>query len=569
LATRCKAGPYLRAHLSFIFSHTASYIKSILQTGLFSAALSPLLAVTVLDLKENPQEKSNFYLEKMYNQSVGLPSTRALPPFSAPKSVIWVNVLWSLSLCISLTCAMLATLHQQWANRYLRLVQRPRFSLHNRARVREFFARGADDWQFAFEVEALRVLIQISLTLFFAGLLIYLFNLNHTVFIPLLCWVGVYVMRYSLAVFMRFFRPRGSYHSLFSTSIGLSRGMEKFIEATVQKLSATIDDRILKWLFEAPIGDNDRLQFFECILGFCRSSVVEKPLGRVANLGKGNLIRALQEFLESTRSSNYLSQADRIRRLVVCARVADAVGLPEVSLSTLKSIFAWDRSDALRTVEMGQSLRTQGHDDQEIGLCTQSIIAGIISKTQRKDKRWIALAADHLGNDVPRYLKHGTDNVLLANLIQITAQILSSSLGGDKLSRDTADASSLILPYVSVFDIRNTLPELQQDFDALWNDIGHYYEEEPNNRVLKEIHDNLLGLHNSLAAAPESDGEAQSRTTLVPLFHTLPLTHSCRFQVMLPQTTTRHLVIPLMSLCRPTSLPSLSKATSFLLIPGT
>ena len=52
------------------------------------------------------------------------------PPFSPPKYVIWVNSLWFLSLAISLTCAMLATLIQQWARRYLRRTHRPRDTLH-------------------------------------------------------------------------------------------------------------------------------------------------------------------------------------------------------------------------------------------------------------------------------------------------------------------------------------------------------------------------------------------------------------------------------------------------------
>ncbi|KAI0253868.1 hypothetical protein BJV78DRAFT_1122519 [Lactifluus subvellereus] len=120
-------------------------------TGLFSAAVAALVTLTIPDLKQNPQDESNFYLKNIY-QILGdsnvshplIPFTRAEPPeFSppkVPKYVIWVNSLWFLSLVISLTCAMLATSIQQWARRYIKVTQLPRYhdSPHDQARVREY-----------------------------------------------------------------------------------------------------------------------------------------------------------------------------------------------------------------------------------------------------------------------------------------------------------------------------------------------------------------------------------------------------------------------------------------------
>ncbi|KAH9972307.1 hypothetical protein BGW80DRAFT_1315415 [Lactifluus volemus] len=65
------------------------------------------------------------------------------------------------------------------------------------------------------------------------------------------------------------------------------------------------------------------------------------------------------------------------------------------------------------------------------------------------------------------YLEHGDDSVLLANLIYITRQILHSL--GD--NRDMADVSSYVLPTLSNFDIRNTLPGLQHDFLTLREEL--------------------------------------------------------------------------------------------------
>ncbi|KAH9972229.1 hypothetical protein BGW80DRAFT_381586 [Lactifluus volemus] len=136
---------------------------------------------------------------------------------------------------------------------------------------------------------------------------------------------------------------------------------------------------------------------------------------------------------------------------------------------------------------MGQSLRNRGN---RIGLCAQSVVAGIISNVQSGDRRWIALAADQLekSEDVIRgYLERGRENLLLANLIHITRRIFESSSGDDR-DRDMASASSIILPTLSNFDMSNTLPELKRDFGALWDEI------DPNSRVIMKIRDSLRGL---------------------------------------------------------------------------
>jgi hypothetical protein len=172
---------------------------------------------------------------------------------------------------------------------------------------------------------------------------------------------------------------------------------------------------------------------------------------------------------------------------------------------------------------MGQFLRRQDNGaqqdigtQQEIALCAQSIVAGIISNVQGSDDHWIALAADQLGkseDDIRRYHGHSNDNVLLANLIYITRQIFHSALGDD-LSRGMADASSYILPTLSNFDIRNTLPELREEFRALWDEIVENVQSVPYNQVLTDICGNLLNLYNALRMMP---WHQQPRPTLIPL----------------------------------------------------
>ncbi|KAN0140380.1 hypothetical protein V8E53_001589, partial [Lactarius tabidus] len=187
-------------------------------TGLFSAAVASLISVSIQDLQQNPQDTSNFYLANIYqatinpNASSSLPSSP--PPFSPPNYAVWVNALWFLSLAISLTCALLATLLQQWARRYLKVTQ-SRYSLHKRARIRAFYAEGVEKCLLPWAVETLPTLLHISLFLFFAGLVVFLWNVNLTIFKLVLSWVAFCTALYGCVTLM----PMFCYDSPYYTSL--------------------------------------------------------------------------------------------------------------------------------------------------------------------------------------------------------------------------------------------------------------------------------------------------------------------------------------------------------------
>ena len=121
-----------------------------------------------------------------------------------------------MSLIISLTCALLATLLQQWARRYLR-VTRTRYSLLKRARVRAFFAEGLERRYFPLVVETLPGLLHASVFLFFAGLPIFVFGTNQTVFAAVLSCVGLSGLSYLLLTFMPLVFHDSPYHTPLST----------------------------------------------------------------------------------------------------------------------------------------------------------------------------------------------------------------------------------------------------------------------------------------------------------------------------------------------------------------
>jgi hypothetical protein len=89
---------------------------------------------------------------------------------------------------------MLPTSLRQWARRYHTITQPAWCSPHKRARTRAFFASGFEKFHVPWAVDALPAMVHLSL-FFFAGLLVYLFNINHIVFKVMICWVAL--LRYT------------------------------------------------------------------------------------------------------------------------------------------------------------------------------------------------------------------------------------------------------------------------------------------------------------------------------------------------------------------------------------
>ena len=470
------------------------------------------------------------------------PSDIAQPPaFSPPTYAVWVNSLWFLSLVISLTCAMLATSLQQWARRYLRLTRPERCSPHKRARVRSFFADGVDKFRVDLVVETLPALVHLSLFIFFAGLVIYLFNINHTVFSPAMCWVALLSAGYGFITLMPMFWLDSPYYSPLSSLLPslfygllspvfifswifirpfgyqillryvtltmgflrwLTKGVAGKAEKTVSKRSQEIDGRIVEWTIEALSEDDALEELFEAVPGFYKSDVVKDLRRHLPSWGWWKIENVLFGFLARTLSSNSISAPVKIRRLTICLNATNEIE-PDYGVRTLlHSIMKRDWHAAPHSIEIGHFLRSWVKATNERSKFTDQmkpIIACIIASVQEHDDRWIALAMDYLG--VPEgvlqdYLAHG-DSVLLANLIHFTRYYIRSG-----------SVSSEVFELVARFDIRNTLPGLQHKFCTLWNEIvedpqmDESYSQFYLVDTLKAIRHLYIALHKDTDAAP-------------------------------------------------------------------
>ncbi|KAI9457311.1 hypothetical protein BJY52DRAFT_1120487, partial [Lactarius psammicola] len=157
-------------------------------TGLFSSTVATFIALSYPNLQQDPKATTELLLtqilQQLSNTTTGdagnTTGSSIQSSFDPPTSVVFINSVWFLSLVLSLTCALMATLLQQWARQYLQKVQRKYAPLHH-ARIHEYFSQGARRFGIFGFVDVLPALLLLSVFLFFAGLVVFAFRSNHIV----------------------------------------------------------------------------------------------------------------------------------------------------------------------------------------------------------------------------------------------------------------------------------------------------------------------------------------------------------------------------------------------------
>ena len=512
--------------------------------------------MSIQDLQQNPQDVSNFYLANIYqatinpsapNISSSLPSSP--PPFSPPNYAVWVNALWFLSLVISLTCALLATLLQQWARRYLKVTQ-SRYNPHKRARIRAFFAEGVDKCLLPWAVETLPTLLHISLFLFFAGLVVFLSNVNMTIFKLVLSWVAVCTALYGCVTLMPIFRHDSPYYTSLSSSawaivIGmalfvslvsgwllywtvfcrrraerllefaercykmLSQGMQKTAEETALKSPSEIVNRALMWTFDSLDEDHELEHFFSGFPGFRNSKVVADPLPTLTWDQKERLYIALTGLLDRTLSSDLLPVPIKKHRATICAKAFDPAYTPlRPFIAKFFGIFSQYQYSGPLATAIVQILRDWQCNRDE----AQAIISMILARVQPRDDSWFILASNELG--VPEavlrgYAAHG-DSLSFSILIHIIRQQFGHFWNRTWPEYDFSE----VLKTASKFEVQDTSPELQNEFCALWNQIVRKVQNDDDRRMafhtLGWIRNVYLTLHQNTNSAPTQFSDTTS-----------------------------------------------------------
>jgi len=185
--------------------------KKLRQTGLFSATVAAFIIDGYKYLIRSSNDTTNQLLTQITLQlsasAAGSepPSPFALPPFDVPAAMLQVNILWFLSLGLSVACALSATLVQQWARNYLLTTQLPS-SPQRRARIRTYLFQGVQRFRLVTVVNTVPVLLHASVFFFFAGLVHFLFQINNSVAYVLLGCVIAYAKAYVVLTLLPLFR---------------------------------------------------------------------------------------------------------------------------------------------------------------------------------------------------------------------------------------------------------------------------------------------------------------------------------------------------------------------------
>ena len=501
--------------------------------------------MSIQDIRQNPQDLSNFYLANIY-QTISDPSLSippASPPaFSPPTYAVWVNALWFLSLVISLTCALLATLLQQWARKYLKVTQ-SRYSPHKRARIRAFLSEGVEKLLILWTVEALPTLLHISLFLFFAGLVVFLWDVNLTIFKLVLSLVGVCTALYGSITVMPVFRHDSPYHTPLSlpawhiiTGIPfltfralrklpclhwhalhrfhhlarrygerLAQGMQKTVEETALKSPSEVDTRAFLWTFDCLDEDHELERFFYYLPSFRNSKVVKDPFSALSKEGKQRLFTAMTGLLDRTFSSDLLSEAVKKRRAIICTQAVDPAHTPE-AFTVLNIILSrYQFSDPL-VAEIVQIVRGwEINMDRGAISYAKATFSKIVARVQPHHDTWFILASKSLG--IPElvlrnYAAHG-DSLSLAVLIHVTRQQFSHFWNA--FWPDTE--FSKVLEEASKFNVEDTSPELRHKFCALWNQIVRKVQNDNDRRMtfltLGRIRNIYMALHQATDSVPK------------------------------------------------------------------
>ena len=277
-----------------------------------------------------------------------------------------------MSLVIGITCALLATLLQQWARRYLKVAQ-TRSSLYKRARIRSFFAEGVEKSHLSVVVEALPTLIHLSVSLFFAGLAVFLWNVNLTIFALVLSWISVCTALYGCITLIPMFRHNSPYYSPLTSLVrpvvkvllfvflilsfcfhallylcllcwkhdgGLVRifgyPFNWFIhllslvsmtsKEAILKSSSEIDTRSFTWTFDSLDEDHELDRFFSGLPGFYNSRVLKQPLRGLDDQQKLRLLEGAIRLLDRTLSSTLPGKVRR-QRVEICTKASTSLSL--------------------------------------------------------------------------------------------------------------------------------------------------------------------------------------------------------------------------------------------------
>ena len=347
----------------------------------------------------------------------------------------------------------MATLLQQWARHHLEATF-PHYSPTKRARIYAFYSEGVEALHVPWTVEALPALLHISLFLFFAGLAVFLFHVDLTIFGVVTAWFGICAILYALITFLPIIRKNSPYSGPLSAFFFFcingvrhvffkllqksrhnsgsaihpfhffSRSMRETAEHCARRLHHNIDYRALLWTFKSLDEDGELQEFFEGLPGLCSSKAVPNALRDFIKPNATMLANESTEWMNRTLSSNQVSESVKQNRISIFAKVVDTTRIIG-DRGFLCRVLLEDWYRFLRCVGFGIfAQKVEKSRDRATALFAECSAAVVISTVRKRDENWYELVSGQLNTQSPSF------TAILHVVIAFYSLTSCSSFGG-------------------------------------------------------------------------------------------------------------------------------------------
>ena len=198
-------------------------MNALLQAGLFSAVVTTFVAQSSQALQPNyAQITASLMTELVSMQRAfanGTPIASVKPSELSITSETtntfdrWINWLWFTSLTLSLIVSLIAVLVKEWLQYYHSALSG---TARERVLVRHFRFMGLDRWKVPAIIGILPVLLHVSLWMFLAGLVVYVWDQSKPIAYTILVLSGISYVLYVASSILGGLRPDCSYKSPIS-----------------------------------------------------------------------------------------------------------------------------------------------------------------------------------------------------------------------------------------------------------------------------------------------------------------------------------------------------------------
>ncbi|KAJ7150756.1 hypothetical protein C8R46DRAFT_1229690 [Mycena filopes] len=346
--------------------------------GLFSASLTAFLVESYKTLNPDPTVRLLTQISQQLAASTNGStfSVSGAPDFAPGAAALTCNAFWFISLGFSLSCALIATLLEQWARDFIHRSEMKSAPLP-RARIFSFLYYGLRRFNMHAVVEVIPLLLHMALFLFFAGLVAFLIPVNLAMALIAALILGIVTSVYFYftllplryldspyrtplsGFFWRLFRALKHHPQLPTGGTGVPLPPPRRDETIVQALARAAtepsperqarDQHALIWTVKSLSDDRELEPFVEAI-----PDILWAPNGR--RYGYTHLLRNILSKPElglyarisglfASCETGLLSPAAAKRRRIICYKAVWAIttvlNSAESTQAFLRSIGAW------------------------------------------------------------------------------------------------------------------------------------------------------------------------------------------------------------------------------------